>query len=312
VTGEVMALLDAHLPDSIFSAATRGLNRTLIIIAILVAVLAGVAGMLYGRWLAKPVVALRDAAQRIGRGDLSASMPAVAPLEVGALARSMEEMRTNLLTLTESLRRREAEANALLGGIVEGVYAVDADRKITYVNPQVSATLRKPEREILGRFCGDVLQPLPINGERPCERQCPIIAARTAGQATARETLCLADGSTRSAILVSAAPVAGLQVQVLRDETDLEAVRRARDSVLGNISHEFRTPLAAQLASIELLRDGLDHMPREAQGELLANVERGVLRLMRTLSSRLSIRRISRSTPRSTLASSSPCASRGM
>ena len=42
----------------------------------------------------------------------------------------------------------------------------------------------------------------------------------------------------------------------IRDETELEAVRRARDSVLANISHEFRTPLAAQLASIELLLDG--------------------------------------------------------
>ena len=52
--------------------------------------------------------------------------------------------------------------------------------------------------------------------------------------------------------------VEGLQVQVIRDETELEAVRRARDSVLANISHEFRTPLAAQLASIELLRDGLE------------------------------------------------------
>ncbi len=55
--------------------------------------------------------------------------------------------------------------------------------------------------------------------------------------------------------------VEGLQVQVIRDETELEAVRRARDRVLANISHEFRTPLAAQLASIELLRDGLQTMP---------------------------------------------------
>ena len=36
-------------------------------------------------------------------------MPQVAPLEVNALANSMEEMRRNLLTLTDSLRRREAE-----------------------------------------------------------------------------------------------------------------------------------------------------------------------------------------------------------
>ena len=104
--------------------------------------------------------------------------------------------------------------------------------------------------------------------------------------------LCLADGSTRSTIVLSAPPVQGIQVQILRDETDLEAARRARDSVLGNISHEFRTPLAAQLASIELLRDGLDDMQPEAQRELLANVERGVLRLMRLIDNLLESVRI--------------------
>jgi signal transduction histidine kinase len=62
--------------------------------------------------------------------------------------------------------------------------------------------------------------------------------------------------------------------------------------VLGNISHEFRTPLAAQLASIELLREGLATMPPEAQGELLANVERGVLRLMRLIDNLLESVRI--------------------
>ena len=52
----------------------------------------------------------------------------------------------------------------------------------------------------------------------------------------------------------------------MRDETELEAVRRARDFVLANISHEFRTPLAAQLASIELLQDDLrDISPERAR-----------------------------------------------
>ena len=64
----------------------------------------------------------------------------------------------------------------------------------------------------------------------------------------------------------------GLQVQVLRDETELEAVRRTRDTVLANISHEFRTPLAAQLASIELLRDGLGTMNAKAQRELVSSL----------------------------------------
>ena len=51
----------------------------------------------------------------------------------------------------------------------------------------------------------------------------------------------------RQTVITSSRVVNGLQVQVLRDETELEGVRRARDSVLANVSHEFRTPLAAQL-----------------------------------------------------------------
>jgi signal transduction histidine kinase len=291
-TGEVIGLLDARVDGAEFAASVRGFNRVLTLAAAIVAAIAGLVGVLYGRWLARPVVALRDAALRIGRGDFTAAIPPVAPMEVGALARSMDEMRRNLVDLTETLRRREAEAQAVLSGVVEGVYAVDADRRIRYANAQVANLLGRPERDIIGQFCGDVLQPKPVNGERPCERYCPILLARAGSKATAREALCLRDGSTRSAIIVSAPAVRGFQVQILRDETDLEAARRARDSVLGNVSHEFRTPLAAQLAAIELLRDGIDSMPPDGQRELLANLERGVLRLMQLIDNLLESVRI--------------------
>jgi signal transduction histidine kinase len=81
-------------------------------------------------------------------------------------------------------------------------------------------------------------------------------------------------------------------VQVIRDETELEAARRARDSVLANISHEFRTPLAAQLASIELLREGLDTMPIQQQHELVQSLERGTLRLTQLIDNLLESVRI--------------------
>jgi signal transduction histidine kinase len=291
-TGEVVGLLDARLSGAEFLAATHSFDWVLGVTAIIVAAIAGLLGVLYGRWLARPVVALRELAERIGRGDFSAALPAVAPLEVGALARSMDQMRGNLVDLTDTLRRREAEAQTVLNGVIEGVYAVDHERRIRYANAQVARLLGRPAGEIVGQFCGDVLQPQPVNGERPCERNCPILAARDSPHGSAREILCLRDGSTRSAIVLSAPPVQGIQVQILRDETDLEAARRARDSVLGNISHEFRTPLAALLASIELLRDGLNGMPPEAQRELLANVERGVLRLMRLIDNLLESVRI--------------------
>jgi len=78
----------------------------------------------------------------------------------------------------------------------------------------------------------------------------------------------------------------------MRDETELEGVRRARDTVLANVSHEFRTPLAAQLASIELLREGLKSSPPEKLEELVLSLERGTLRLTRLIDNLLESVRI--------------------
>lgn len=73
---------------------------------------------------------------------------------------------------------------------------------------------------------------------------------------------------------------------------ELEAARRTRDTVLANISHEFRTPLAAQLASIELLRDSMDDDMTEGERELVASLERGAKRLTRLIDNLLESVRI--------------------
>jgi signal transduction histidine kinase len=204
----------------------------------------------------------------------------------------MEDMRGNLVDLTATLRRREAEAQALLLGVVEGVYAVDEDRKVRYVNPQAARMLGVEPEAAIGRFCGDVLRPCLKDGVRPCEATCPIVAARDGGKAQATEIIDNPDGMRRVVVITSARAVEGMQVQVMRDETEIEAVRRARDSILANISHEFRTPLAAQQASIELLRDGLAEMPREQLEELVNSLQRGTLRLTRLIDNLLESVRI--------------------
>lgn len=295
-TGEAIALLEARLPTGAIDKSVGSLVKRLLITAIVLAALAVLAGVILGQQVTGPVSTLTEAAERLGQGDFSTSIPVGGTREVGKLARTMEDMRNNLVELTGTLRRREAEAQAVLGGIVEGVYAVDKSRVIRYLNPQAARLLGVQAHEAIGRFCGDVLKPCAQSGQkdgqRPCETSCPIIQARVDGSARATERLNLREGSPRTTIITSAAPVDELQVQVIRDETELEGVRRARDSVLANISHEFRTPLAAQLASIELLRDGLDTMPSDQQKELVLSLERGSLRLTRLIDNLLESVRI--------------------
>ncbi|HEX6508539.1 MAG TPA: HAMP domain-containing protein, partial [Chloroflexota bacterium] len=244
-TGEAIALVEAQLPTTAIDSSAGRLTHKLLITAVILAALAVFGGLILTELVAGPVKALTEAAVRLGQGDFSTSIPPGGAAEVGMLARTMEDMRRNLVELTGTLRRREAEAQAVLGGVVEGVYAVDKDRLIRYLNPQAARLLNVTPEQAVGQFCGDILKPRLEDGRRPCDFRCPILQARIDRSAQAVEHLQVSDSEPRTTVITSSGMVEGLQVQVIRDETELEAVRRARDSVLANISHEFRTPLAA-------------------------------------------------------------------
>jgi len=291
-TGEGIVLIETRLSSAQVDRDVRALRLRLLLLAAVLGAAALVGSVLLGRRVTRPTEALTAAAERLGQGDFASSIPQGGPAEIGKLARTMDDMRRNLVDLTGTLRQREAEAQAVLGGIVEGVYAVDGERRITYMNEQAARLLGLKSQDAIGRFCGDVLKPrCGARGESPCESTCPILLARQGGSATAVEQLVTGAGERRM-VITSAQPVETLQVQVIRDETELEAVRRARDTVLANVSHEFRTPLAAQLASIELLREGLHTRSPQQLEELVLSLERGTLRLTQLIDNLLESVRI--------------------
>jgi signal transduction histidine kinase len=291
--GEVSGIwVEAALPDAEVAAVLRPLRRSFTVVTIAAATLAVVLGALAGRRLARPLAELRRSAQRIGSGDLARPVPPAAGAEASALASTMEEMRRRLLALTADLRRSEAEAQALLAGTAEGVFAVDGERRVRYLNPHAADLLGVEPQDALGRFCGDVLRPRLVDGSRPCETSCPIVHARSRGSSRAVEHLELAGGTRRTVVVTSAPPAGGRQVQVMRDETEEEGARRARDAILANVSHELKTPLAAQLASIELLLDGVDRLGADAIRPLVQSLERSTLRLTRLIDNLLESVRI--------------------
>ena len=158
-TGEAIALIEARLEAGEIDAAVGGLIKRLLISAIVLAALAVLAGVLLGQHVAGPVDELTEAAERLGRGDFSTSIPTGGTAEVGKLARTMEDMRNNLVVVTSTLRRSEAEAQAVLAGVVEGVFAVDKSRVIRYLNPQAARLLNVTAEQAIGRICGDVQRP---------------------------------------------------------------------------------------------------------------------------------------------------------
>lgn len=291
-TGSLAGLIEVALPTTSITHSLYQLVQTLIFLALGMAFVAAGLNFALGRWLIRPLYALTKSAARIGQGDLTTPVPRISGSEIGTLASTLEEMRHHLLYVLADLHRQQAESEAILTGIVEGVFSVDQERRIRFLNPQASAMLQITPEEGLGRFCGDVLNPRRVAGVRPCDEQCPILHARFQQGAHATEHLVLPNGQERTVIITSAPLTEGVQVQVLRDETDEETGGRLRDAILAHISHEFRTPLSAQLASIDLLLDQLPDLTTDQIAHLVQTLQRSTLRLTHLIDNLLESARI--------------------
>ena len=290
--GRVAGFIEVDLPAQPARQARIRLMRRVAQITFGIGLIALVASIVVARRIATPLERLTEAADRIGGGDLATPVGGAGWAEIGRLAASMEGMRRRLFRLTADLEAQQSEARAMVDGIVEGVYVVDGARRIVQINRQAAESLGIEPSAAIGRFCGDVLNPEKIGNARPCEEDCPILHARFRGQARATERLILADGRRRTVVLTSSMSGGERQFQLLRDETEVEAARRLRDAVLANISHEFKTPLAAQLASLELLVDRLPELAPDETRKLVVSLQRGALRLSQLIDNLLESVRI--------------------
>lgn len=291
--GAVVGIVEASLPGAaVLLPAQRLLARTVTTLLVIVGVAVALS-VLLGRRLARPLGDLARHATAIGEGDLRSPLPLAGGREVRSLAVSLEQMRRGLAGAEEALERKRDELAAVLGGIAEGVYAVDRDRRVLYLNPPAARMLGIAAESAVGRFCGDLLLPHAERGELPCDERCPILDARFRGptQVTERIGSAGSPAGERTVVLRSSPPSAGIQVQVMRDETAVEAAHRARDLVVADLAHELKTPLAAQAASLELLRDRLGESDPDL-AELVVSAEGGTLRLRRLIENLLESIRI--------------------
>lgn len=197
--------------------------------------------------ISRPFAQLAGAAARLGRGDLDTPVatPDTFLAEPIALSASLEQMRRQVSHLTHTERSQREELDAVLDGVDEGIVGVDAQQRIHYANRQFLALVGRPRDEVLGQPPGDILRPAGQAGADAGAAGLPALERYTPAGKLQPLTVRRRNASGER------------QVWVVRDENAIEAARAMRDRILANLSHEFQTPLSAQIASIELLRDHL-------------------------------------------------------
>ena len=235
-------------------------------LAVLLVVAAAAApAYLLARRFAGPLEALEAGARRLADGDLGHKVEVRGGRAHAAVAATFNAMSDRLAATFAQIAHDREQLRAILGGMVEGVVAIDPARRVVFANARAGELLGFDPDAARGRPVGDVA------------RRAGLAEAVDNGLAAAgphREELEGRGPAARSlAVYVSrfVGPGADGAVVVVHDTTELRRLEGVRQEFVANVSHELKTPLAVIKSAVEALVDGADDEPA-ARGQFLGIV----------------------------------------
>lgn len=217
---------------------------------LLVVAVAAPPAYVLARRFAAPLDALAAGARRLTDGDLGHTVRVSGSTAHAAVAATFNAMSRRLAATFAQIAHDRAQLRAILGGMVEGVVAIDPDRRVVFANGRAGELLGFDPEGATGRPVGDVARRAGF---------AEAVAAGLAAPGPHREELDARGPAGRSlAVFVSrfAGPGAAGAVIVVQDTTDLRRLERVRQEFVANVSHELKTPLAVIKSAVEALGDG--------------------------------------------------------
>jgi two-component system phosphate regulon sensor histidine kinase PhoR len=173
----------------------------------------------------------------------------------------------------------------ILGGMVEGVVALDGEQRILFANERALQLLGVPNQAAAGRRLWEVVRQRALQDlvrqaladPKPCQQE--LTWTGPAAKSLTVHAARLPGSPPRGAVLV------------LHDTTELRRLERLRQDFVANVSHELKTPLSVIKACVETLLDGAVDDP-EHRGPFLQRIAEQGDRLHALILDLLSLARI--------------------
>ena len=180
-------------------------------------------------------------------------------LDNDRLRRRLEE---RVAERTRSLRQISDRTDLLVDSVGEGIYGVDRDGLITFVNPAAAQALGYPAADLTGCDAHVTFHARGADGQLLPKEQCYITEAVREGLVSAAEadSYVCSDGrllpvEVTTTPLTEEDAVVGAVV-IFRDVTQRREVDRLKSEFVSMVSHELRTPLTAIQGSLGLISGG--------------------------------------------------------
>jgi PAS domain S-box-containing protein len=170
----------------------------------------------------------------------------------------------------EALHMATRQRELILESVDDGIYGIDLDGKLTFINEAGAKALGYTPEELTGRDVHEVIHHSHADGTPYSKSTSPILQAlRRCESIRMRDEVFWRHDGTAIPVEYSANPlldngrISGMVV-AFQDVSERRRLEKMKDEFISTVSHELRTPLTSLRASLGLIASGsLDKRPEK-------------------------------------------------
>lgn len=299
------------------SAAQRIARKgtlTLILMTALILILGIALSWGLSRRIVRPILILKEATQRLARGDYSIQLHNDSEDELGILTEEFDAMAEKLwgfnqLNIRKTLAEEQKSA-AILANIQEGIFFVGADFTIRDANKAALNAINLERSEVIGHHFLEIIKQDKLFADlKTCLEKQRFLAYNSQDN-----ILTLTKDNKKTYLEYFLSPVLSDQKELLgalfllRDVTKLKELDRLKSEFVMIVSHELKTPLTSINMSIDLLKESLGKSPRTEDIELITIAKDEINRLRLLINDLLDLSKIEAGKLEMTFAPAAPAA----
>ncbi len=283
--GGVIGIARVALPLATVESSVSHITRTVILATVIITVLAVLAAWIITRTITRPIRQLTKASKGISTGQLGQKITVATKDEIGQLAHAFNEMSANLKTMVDTMSAEKNKLDGILANMADGIIMTDAGGDIVLANRAAGRLLGFKEENAANKPAIEVVHDHEIDN---ILKQCLNTGKEQAIQ--------FESGITRRFLRAIAVPLRNQgrlngALLILQDLTELRNLQTMRRDLVGNISHELRTPIAGIKAMAETLLSGaIDD--KEAARDFLSRIQSEADRLTQMVAELTQLSRI--------------------
>lgn len=284
--GVTLGVLRAAIPLERVDAAIGGMRRALLSGAALGILLALALAGWMARRITAPILEMTEAARKLREGAYDQPVRGLPHDEIGVLGDALNRLAEELTSRIAHFSNARAQLEAMIAGMVEGVFAVDEEEQVLFCNRAACDlfgvdNLQQSNRKIWETVSvSGLLELLSRTRVEKKPAHAELVVSHGAEEVILdAHAVCFEGGETRGIVVV------------LHDISDLRRLERMRRDFVANVSHELKSPLTAIRGYVETLLSGALH-DEVNNVRFLQKMDAQVHRLSKLVADLLSLARI--------------------